>query len=53
MDNKSCIEVTDINKKRSSLKHPDEIRKILDNKHIQFDLDPISENEEAEIVSEK
>lgn len=46
MEKHKIVNVSDINRKRSSLKnpHPDDMKKFL-NKNIQFDLDPIKEDE--------
>lgn len=49
MENSKIVQVTDINRKRSSLKNPEDMRKILDfkSKNLQFDLDVIQEIKEV------
>lgn len=51
MDNK-IFNVSDINRKRSSLKNPEDMRKILDfkSKNIQFELEVIEESKEVCII---
>ena len=54
MEKNKIVSVSDINRKRSSLKNPmhsDEMKKLFEkkNQHLQFDLDTIKENENDEV----
>lgn len=52
MDNKKVVNVSDINKKRSSLKnniHSEEMKRLFDKKNIHFDLDPINEKLDEDV----
>ena len=55
--NKTCVNVTDINRKRSSLKtplHTDDLKKIYDfkSKNIQFELESVKEvSEKDEVIN--
>lgn len=49
MESHKIVNVSDINRKRSSLKnniHSDEMKKLFDKKNLQFGLETIKENEE-------
>jgi hypothetical protein len=52
MEPSKIVNVSDINRKRSSLKNPEDMKKILELKHksLQFELDPIKETIEKEEV---
>lgn len=52
MEQSKIVQVTDINRKRSSLKNPEDMRKILDfkSKNLQFELDVIQEIKEVSQV---
>lgn len=49
MEHSKIVQVSDINRKRSSLKNPEDMRKILDfkSKSLQFELDVIQESKEV------
>lgn len=51
MEHSKIVQVSDINRKRSSLKNPEDMRKILDfkSKNLQFDLDVIQETKEVRL----
>lgn len=52
MDAKKIVNVSDINKKRSSLKNPihsDEMKKLFDKRNLHFDLDTIKEKQDEEV----
>ena len=49
--NQKIVNVSDVNRKRSSLKNPEDMKKIIEIKHknLQFDLDTIKESPEVEV----
>lgn len=53
MEAKHVVNVSDINRKRPSLKNPEDMKRMLELKHksLQFELDPIKETQEKEEVS--
>ena len=59
MEKNKFVNVSDINRKRSSLKNPmhsEEMKKMFESKksgHLHFDLDTIVEKKEEEVVSIK
>ena len=55
MDPKQLVNVSDKNRKRSSLKttvHCDDMKKlsVFDKKNLHFDLDPIAEKKDEEVI---